>query len=593
MPELYGSPFTGNVFVREVPARLKARAPQKASAAAHLNSAMQRIIRRQAMGNWLLPSLASVTPQYIETILRGALGGNHVQQWELFDLMEDTWPRLLKNLGEIKGAVEAMDWKLEAWAEENMPPSDEALERKQLISAAVWEMNPAPDRDDNGFEQTIADILDAWGKGVSVCEIIWEDRRVGNLGDMHVPNCTTWIHPNNYAWSEEGFLGLNLGRDTSAGVFASRGPANIVPFPEHKFIIAINKAKSGPPLTAARLRALAWWWCAGNFSADWLMNLAQLFGIPFRWATYADNADDDTVDEINDMLENMGSSGRGAFPEGTNLNFLDSGKAAGTSPQDGLLDRADKACDLLILGQTLTSDVGASGGGSLALGKVHKGVREQIIQSAANFVARVFNQQLIPAILAENYGDADQAPYFCPEFESEKDLAATATLIKSAVDTGLQVPEKWAHAELNIPLPQAGEKCIERQAPASPFGFGPGNERQGNPKPQDVAEDSPSPGGEGRDEGELEARNALRAAAANLTPAERFLLATAEKTDPVLALLNRIANIKDDGAMMAMLKQFYTEAPALTALITADVTRQQRALETVTATALKKGLEGK
>jgi phage gp29-like protein len=592
MREIVGSPFTGNVFNRRVPARLKASAAPLRAARSNINSAMQRIIRRQAMGNWLLPSLAAVTPQYIETILRGALGGNHVQQWELFDLMEDTWPRLLKNLGEIKGAVEAMDWKLEAWAEENMPPTDVALERKQLISAAVWEMNPEPDRDDNGFEQTIKDILDAWGKGVSVCEIIWEDRRVGNLGDMHVPNCTTWIHPNNYAWSDEGFLGLNLGRDSSVGIFAGAA-RTIERFPEHKFLIAINKAKSGHPLTAARLRSLAWWWCAANFSADWLMNLAQLFGLPFRWATYSDNADEDTVTEINDMLENMGSSGRAAFPEGTNLNFLEGGKSAGTSPQDGLLDRADKACDLLILGQTLTSDVGASGGGSLALGKVHKGVREQIIQSAANFVARVFNQQLIPAILKENYGDADEAPYFCPEFESEKDLKATADLIKSAVDTGLQVPEKWAHAELNIPLPQAGEKCIERQAPASPFGM-PGAPASGSARPNSTDKDSPDeleagPSG-------LEARNAaaLRAAAAAaLTPEEKFILATAEKTDPVLALLNRIAAIKDDAAMMAMLKQFYTEAPSLTALITADVTRQQRALEVVTANALKKGLEGK
>lgn len=586
MSDLAISPFTGNVFARQIPARLKARAVPQRAARSNLNSTMQRIINRQAMGNWLLPSLANVTPQYIETILRGALGGNHVQQWELFDLMEDTWPRLLKNLGEIKGAVAAMDWKLEAWAEDDKPPTDTALERKQIVSAAVWEMNPAPDRDDNGFEQTIADILDAWGKGVSVCEIIWEQRRVGNLGEFALPNCTTWIHPNNYAWGEEGFLGLNLGRASNT-LFGNRQSAignqqSIEPFPEHKFLIAINKAKSGHPLTAARLRALAWWWCAANFSADWLMNLAQLFGIPFRWATYAQNADDATVTEINDMLTNMGSSGRGAFPEGTNLNFLDSGKAAGTSPQDGLLDRADKACDLLILGQTLTSDVGAGGGGSLALGKVHKGVREQIIQSAANFVARVFNQQLVPAILKENFGDADEAPYFCPEFESEKDLQATATLIKGAVDAGLNVPRKWAHSELNIPLPQAGEEILERAQPPAPLVTPPPGGSTQPPKGSVPAE---------QDETALEARAALRAA--DLSPEEKFILSVGEKQDVVVKLITRITDIKDDVAMMATLKQFLAEAETIKALVTADVTRQQRALEVITAAALKKGLEEK
>ena len=572
MRELVGSPFTGNVFIRETPARLQAAVSEKKSA--RLNPLMSRIIRRQAQGNWLLPSLATVTPQYIETILRGALGGNHVQQWELFDLMEDTWPRLAKNLGEIKDEVLAMDWKLEAWAEEDKPPTTTALERKQLISAGVWEMNPAPDRDDNGFEQTIADILDSGGKGVSVSEILWEHRRVGNLGEFALPQCTTWVHPNNYAWSDEGFLGLNPSREVNTGVFRNRA-SDVIPFPEHKFLVAINKAKTGHPLTAARLRPLAWWWCAANFSADWLMNLAQLFGLPFRWATYSDNADDDTIDLINDLLDNMGSSGRASFPEGTNLQFLEGGKNAGTSPQDGLLDRADKACDLLLLRQTLTTDAPTEGG-TQALGRVHKSVRDRVIQSWANFAARVLNQQLIPAILKENFGEADEAPYFMPEFETQKDLKATAELIKAAVDTGLKVSKKWAHAELNIPLPQEGEEVIERQAPAPvvPPGATPTHGQ------------TPKPAAEDEDETELEASDAL-------TAEQRFALSVAEKTDPVLGLLNRIANIKDDSAMLTAMNQLYREMPALTQLVAADVTRQQRALETLNAAALKKGLQGK
>src|SRR6266545_4463115 len=58
-----------------------------------LNS-LQRILRPQAAFRWILPSLAAITPQYVEMILRGALAGNHVQQWELFDLMLDSWPEL-------------------------------------------------------------------------------------------------------------------------------------------------------------------------------------------------------------------------------------------------------------------------------------------------------------------------------------------------------------------------------------------------------------------------------------------------------------------------------------------------------------------
>ncbi|NJL18804.1 MAG: DUF935 family protein [Bdellovibrionaceae bacterium] len=195
-------------------------------------------------------------------------------------------------------------------------------------------------------------------------------------------------------------------------------------------------------------------------------------------------------------------------------------------------------------------------------------------------------------MLLENYGTKAEAPYFCPEFETGKDLKATAELIKAGVDAGLKVPARWAHKELNIPLPQKGEEVLERAAQPAPGNFpgapasgparpgvGQGNERQGNQNPDDSA-------------AELEARAALKAAAARLSPEERFLIAVAEKRDPVVLLLERISEIKDDVAMVAAFQQFYREMPALTALITADVSRQQRALEVITSNALKQGLEG-
>lgn len=585
MPDLIGSPFTGNVFVRHAPARLRAAVP---NGAGRLNPMLSRIIRQQAIGNWLMPSLAVVTPQYIETILRGALGGNHIQQWELFDLMEDTWPRLAKNLGEIKDAVTAMDWKLVAWAEEDTPPTDTALERKQLISSAMWQMRPEPDRDDNDFERTLADILDAGGKGVSVLEILWENRRVGGLGDFALPQATTWVHPNAYAWSDQGFLGLNPSREVNTGVYRQRA-SEVEPFPEHKFLIAISKAKTGHPLTAARLRPLAWWWCAANFSADWLMNLAQLFGLPFRWATYADDASDDTIGKINVMLADMGSAGHGAFPEGTNLNFLDGGKTAGASPQDGLLDRADKACDILLLRQTLTTD-SPTEGGTQALGTVHLSVRNQVIQSWANFAARVINTQFIPAVLIENYGDAEEAPWFEPTFVTKKDLAASATRIQSGINMGLRVSRKWAHEELEIPLPQPGEEVLSRATSAPTDLPGAPNSdsvQLGEPQRRRGAEEKIE------DADDTMSLSASRRLSGEWTPEEKFTVAVAEKTDPVLGLLNRIAEIKDDQAMLAALNQLYRELDALTALVTADVTRQQRALETITAGALREGLEGR
>jgi phage gp29-like protein len=135
----------------------------------------------------------------------------------------------------------------------------------------------------------------------------------------------------------------------------------------------------------------------------------------------------------------MGSAGWAAFPAGTTLELKADGMRNGSdTPQGDILDRADKQCDLLVLGQTLTSDTGGGGkgGGSLALGKVHEGVKGQIIQAAANFAESVIENQLIPSILRLNYGDDDERPSIRLESEEEDDLQADSQIVKTLVDAG-------------------------------------------------------------------------------------------------------------------------------------------------------------
>src|SRR6185369_7350387 len=104
------------------PVSASPRLPLSASSTS-LPPDLARIIGPQAAYRWLLPQLSAITPQYIEMVLRGAMQGSYIQIWQLFDLMEDTWPRLVKDLNELKHAVQALDWQLEPWAEEDEPPT--------------------------------------------------------------------------------------------------------------------------------------------------------------------------------------------------------------------------------------------------------------------------------------------------------------------------------------------------------------------------------------------------------------------------------------------------------------------------------------
>ena len=77
--------------------------------------------------------------------------------------------------------------------------------------------------------------------------------------------------------------------------------------------------------------------------------------------------------------------------------------------------KAEFAID--ILGQTLTSDTGASGGGAHALGKVHDGVRMDLRVSDAKYDATIWRDQLLKPFAAINYGDPELAPIM--EYETE------------------------------------------------------------------------------------------------------------------------------------------------------------------------------
>lgn len=418
---------------------------------------LQRILRPEAVSRWRGTTVAYYTPQIIELTLRNALMGDLTSQWELFDLMEDTWPRLAKNLAEVKRAVKSMQWTVEPWAEDDAPATPEAEERAKLISHCLWRMSPDVAADERNFPGLIEDVLDAWGKGISVSEIIWEQRMTRAHGDIFAIKGTQWVHPQHYALGSDGRLGLKLQQSDFLGN-TTIAPIEVEEFPPYKFVLAVSKARSNQLAASALLRPLAWWWGAVNFAADWMLNYAQMFGVPVRWANYASGTSDAMITKIGEALSDMGSAGWAAFPEGTTLELHDGKSHAGDSPQEGILDRADNACDLLVLGQTLTSD--AADRGTQALGTVHERIRGDVLTSAAEWVATTLTEQLLPAILDLNYGDHEDCPELRAEPFRSEDHRGNAERDEILLRAGMALPKKWLYERHEVPLPQGDEEVV-------------------------------------------------------------------------------------------------------------------------------------
>jgi phage gp29-like protein len=432
--------------------------PQIASYAGNAPSAevpqsLARILRPAAAQRWTLPMLSTITPQYVEQVLRSALSGSHVHQWELFDLMLDTWPELAGCTAELTEGVMARKLVFRSWEEDGDKPTPQAEERKAVVSGALRRMQPNAAADENDFDDTLRDLADSWLRGTVCLEIDWHAVDAGKLGRLIAPRCTFFAHPSHFAWSQEGWLGL-------------RDAHGVHSFPPHKFLVGIHKAKAGSAMGNALFRPLAWWWCAANFASDWLLNLAQLFGLPFRWANYDPNAPQGTVDAICNMLQNMGSAGWAAFPAGTTLELKHESGSGDNSPQGDLLDRADRYARMLLLGQTMSGSQDASKGGGKAFGSVEADVKATRIDAAAKHVAKVINTQLAPSIVELNFGDRSE----CPRVELIPDDEAggeEATRDKTLSEM-MPIPLTYLQAKYGIPVAAADEPTTQAHKKQKP-----------------------------------------------------------------------------------------------------------------------------
>ena len=413
-----------------------------------------------------LPSI--LEPAAIGQILESALFGDLIRQAELFDRMEDTWPRLLKDIKDVKDAVASVPYEVHPFCEKDAEPTPEATEKAAMIENVLKQLEPDPATTETGTRDTFRTMLDAFTRGISVVEILWgttEERpfflRDGSQGIRAFKRVPT----RYYAYPSAGNLQDRLMLSPSG---MGQG-GQLADFPARKFLICKCPARSGHPSNTALIRALAPLWIGSVYGWKWLANYAQLFGIPFRWAEYP-NGDAQAKAAVEKMLENMGSAGWGAFPAGVKLNIIQATGAARENPQSYLMEIADKAADILILGQTLTTDVGDSG--SRALGDVHASIRLEVIQHAARWLEGILNDQLVPFIMEMNYGEV---PDDCPEIkfciEEPKDGLQMANRDKILFgDMGLPVSKKYLYRRHDVPEPQPGEELFEPKAAPNPFG---------------------------------------------------------------------------------------------------------------------------
>lgn len=402
-------------------------------------------------------------PSDVEGILYSAIVGDLYWQDQLWSLMVDTWPRLLTNLGKLRAAVSSMEYAVTPYSEADNEPSDSAMEKADFVKTALFGMRSNVASQEHDFKETLEDIVDSIIAGFTVMEIYWESRDGGI-----VPQCSRWLPARYYRYpyilDDSDRLMLNPS--------GNLGGTQLVDFPPYKFLVCIKQSHANHPVFTSPMRCLTAWWIASRFGLEWFMTFAQLFGIPRRIAYYKPG-DDVVYQKLVQMMRQSAAATWGVYPEGTKVeDQAAAGSASGHMPQERLIEEADKVCDIMLLGQTLTTEVRESGG-NRALGTVHRKVMDEVMEAAAKYCAKLITAQIIPGIVQYNFGNVDELPRLEPVINTPIDLFNLAQSYNILFNQ-MKIPvlNKELYARIEFTPPEEDDDVYQPPATPAPVPFG-------------------------------------------------------------------------------------------------------------------------
>lgn len=350
--------------------------------------------------------------------------------------------------------------------------------RQQALTALPWEVVPCPQAEDQGaateaaayvserllalasWEDTLNHLATATGPNVAVTELIWEDAELADTVDVpgHRLMGDMFNGPGLFIEIDE----------TTEDVLITPG----------KFVKFHPRANAGFPFRMTRTHATVVPYLMIHFSrTDWL-SFSEIYGMPWRWATFADGSMPDSRNEVLEMLQNMGTDAAAGFDEGVTINTL---QAQGTGETyQNQLAWAEKKLSILWLGQTLTTDSGTHG--SYAAARVHENVRADLLLGDLRGEARMVRGQVFRPMVELKFPTRDMPlPLWRRKVHEPRDVESERVNLEQlrlAQELGLPITTKEAYEKLDLVRPKSVTmEVIPQKAVVQPQG-GPDNAGQ-------------------------------------------------------------------------------------------------------------------
>lgn len=379
-----------------------------------------------------------LTPSRLMTILQAADDGDIMEQHQLFADMEDRCEHLAAEIGKRKRALLTLDWEI--------LPGRARDARAETVAEAVREQfDMFPTTSD-----LLLDLADGIGHGFSALEIEWTFHN-----GLHLPAA---FHHRPQSW----FQVLREDRNTLRLRDGTVDGAELWPL---GWVVHVHRAKSGWLPRAGLFRTIAWAYLIRAYALESAIMYTQVHGIPFRVGKYPAGSSDEDRAALRTALANLGRDASGIIPEGMEIAFESPSNATQDIPGI-LVTRMEQGMSKAILGGTLTTQ--ADGKTSTnALGTIHNEVRHDILASDAVQIADTVSRQILAPLAYLNCGISDPAlmPWFRFDTREAEDIQTYADALPKLAAV-MDIPAKWAHEKLKIPLAEPGETVLAAKAPA-------------------------------------------------------------------------------------------------------------------------------
>jgi phage gp29-like protein len=214
-------------------------------------------------------------------------------------------------------------------------------------------------------------------------------------------------------------------------------------------------------------RVLVWSALFRNWDLrDWIA-LGEVGWKPWRLGKYKAGASQEEIDDLVRLLENVGASGVGVFPEeaAVTVEWPKSQATSSTGVHRELFECIGREMSKAVLGQTTSTEAGPNG--DRASTQTRDNIRLDIRERDAIAVSAVLRAHMFGPVVRYNIGDAPRIPV--PWFETDEatDQVAFATCVEKLAAAQVRIPAKWVRDELGCPEPKEGEEVIGNTPPVA------------------------------------------------------------------------------------------------------------------------------